>query len=332
MRRRAALQAFAAAASGLAVRRRAHAQTRLKVMVVVTDMIDAQWAARLAQGLGQTGAGFGLTTSLLVPPRPDPALQAGLIATLIGRKVDAIGVLPFDPVMLDPVLQSARDNGILVVTLGAVAPIARSWDIEIISPTAYAARQMAALAAEMGGRGAYAVYVGTLASPLDARCADAAIALQKARYPEMKLATPRKPVAEDVGASARMTEDLLAAFPDLGGILSFGAAGTMGAGTTVREQQAAMRVAVVGTVLPSEARELIVTGAIRAGFLWSPLDAGAALAGVAGMTFTGRLLRTGVEIPGLGLAKIDTDHRLITTNRIFDVNRTTLDGLIALGL
>jgi simple sugar transport system substrate-binding protein len=85
-------------------------------------------------------------------------------------------------------------------------------------------------------------------------------------------------------------------------------------------------------VLPSEARELIITGAIRAGFLWSPLDAGAALAGVAGMTFTGRLLRTGVEIPGLGLAKIDTDHRLITTNRIFDVNRTTLDGLIALGL
>lgn len=301
-------------------------------MAVVTDVIDAQWAARLARGLGQTGAGFGLTTSLLVPPRPDPALQAGLIATLIGRKVDAIGVLPLDPVVLDPVLQSARDNGILVVTLGAVAPIARSWDIEIISPTAYAARQMTALAAEMGGRGAYAVYVGTLASPLDARCADAAIALQKARYPEMKLATPRKPVAEDGRASARMTEDLLAAFPDLGGILSFGAAGTMGAGATVREQRAALHVAVVGTVLPSEARELIVTGAIRVGFLWSPLDAGAALAGVAGMTFTGRLLRTGVDIPGLGLAKIDPDHRLITTNRIFDVNRTTLDGLIALGL
>lgn len=331
MHRRAMLKALAVTAcAGLPYA--AQAQMRQKVMVVVADVAGTPWAVRVERGLRQTGTGFGLNASLVGPAHPDPAAQAAMVGDLVTRKVDAIGVMPLDPENLEPVLQSARDNGILVITLGAVTPSGKSWDVEMVDPAAYAARQVTALAEEMGGKGVYAVYVGTLLSPFDARCADAAIALQKARYPQMKLATPRLPVADDKAASARMTEDMLEAFPDLGGILSLGDAGTIAAAEIVRAHNATQRVAVVGTVLPSEARDLILGGAIRAGFLGSPIEAGEALAGIAGMVFTGRLLRTGVEIPGLGLANIDSEHHRITTNRILDVNRATLDGLIALGL
>ncbi len=334
MHRRAALGLIGLAGLGAALRP-ARAQMHQKTLVMIADIIGTPWADLMAKGLRQGGQGFFVNTSLIGPDRPDPARQAALMQGLIdgkGGTVDAIALMPLETTRLAPLAQAARDAGILVLTLQGGAIAARSWDVEPVDPAAFGALQMQALAREMGGQGKYAVYVGTLGMPSHRLWADAAIAHQKAHFPAMALAAPRFPDGLEIAAASRITEDVIEAFPDLGGILAFGENGAVGAGKIVAARGLAARVAVVGMALPSQARDLILAGAIRRAFCWNPIAAGTAIAAVCGMIFTGHGLHTGVEIPGLGLADIDLAHHLIRADRVIEIDRGSLPGLIARGL
>ena len=110
----------------------------------------------------------------------------------------------------------------------------------------------------MDDEGEYVVYVGTLTTPLHNKWADAAIAYQKAHYPKMKLAADRFPGADEIDTAYRTTLDVLKAYPKLQGILAFGSNGPIGAGNVVREKHLQKKIAIVGTVVPSQAKPLIM--------------------------------------------------------------------------
>ena len=109
---------------------------------------------------------------------------------------------------------------------------------------------MEALAKAMGGEGKYIVYVGSLTVPLHNKWADAAIALQKAKYPKMELVADRFGVAESMDDSYKTALDQMRAHPDLKGILAFGSQGPIGAARAVEERGKAKTVAVVGPFSP----------------------------------------------------------------------------------
>jgi simple sugar transport system substrate-binding protein len=89
---------------------------------------------------------------------------------------------------------------------------------------------------------------------------------------------------------------------------------------------------VVGTVLPSQAKPLIMDGTIREGYLWNPTDAGYAMVAVAKLVLGGTPIVDGVEIPGLGKAVVDVDNKQIKVKKIMIVNKDTVDDLIKQGL
>ena len=98
---------------------------------------------------------------------------------------------------------------------------------------------------------------------------------------------------------------MIKAYPNLKGILGFGSNGPIGAGNAVREKRLGKKIAVVGTVLPTQAKDLIADDTIREGFLWNPTDAGYAMVAVAKLVLDGKEIKDGVEIPGLGKAAVD---------------------------
>ena len=126
----------------------------------------------------------------------------------------------------------------------------------------------------MGGKGEYAVYVGSLTVPLHNAWADAAIAYLKAKYPDMKPVGDRYGVAENVDDSRKTALDLIAAHPDLKGFLAFGSQGPIGAGRAIEEKGIVGKVFVVGPFSPGQGRKLIKEGAILGGFMWNPAEAG----------------------------------------------------------
>jgi simple sugar transport system substrate-binding protein len=303
-----------------------------KTFVLVAKTVGDAWTNLLEKGITKAGQDLNVKTSVVGTTKGDPAEQVKLIEDLIAKKVDAIGLLPLDANALTPVLKRAREAGIVVITQEGPNQEEKTWDVEMIDSKDYGETQMKALAREIGEKGDYAVVVGTLTTPLHNFWADAAIAYQKEHYPNLHLIADRFPGADNVDASAQLTRDLIKAYPDLKGIILFGAGGPIGAGNVLRERHLSDKIAVVGSVVPSQAKPLIDAGAIREGFLWNPADAGYAMVAVAQLEWNGTKIENGTDVPGLGKAIVDSDKRIIAVNRMLDITKQTVDGLIEQGL
>jgi simple sugar transport system substrate-binding protein len=333
MNRRATLKLLGAATVALAVGMPSLGfADDQKSMVLVAKTVGDAWTNLLEKGLTKAGKDHNIKTSVDGTTHGDPAEQVKLIEDLIAKKVNAIGLLPLDVKVLAPVLKRARDAGIVVITQEGPNQDEKTWDVEMIDSKDYGETQMKALAREIGDEGDYAVVVGTLTTPLHNFWADAAIAYQKEHFPKMHLVADRFPGADNVDASAQLMRDLIKAYPNLKGVILFGAGGPIGAGNVLRERHLSDKIAVVGSVVPSQAKPLIEAGAIREGFLWNPADAGYAMAAVAQLEWNGTKIENGTDVPGLGKAIVDTDKRIIAVNRMLTINKQTVDGLIAEGL
>src|SRR5580692_808728 len=267
-------------------------------MVVVVKIAGIPWFNALEKGVTKGGADFKINAAMVGPANVDPAQQVKLLEDLIAKKVNIIGLVPLDVKVTAPVLKRAQEAGIKVITHEGPEQEGRDWNVELIDSVQFGEVQMQRLAKDMGEEGDYVVYVGTLTTPLHNKWADAAIAYQKAHYPKMKLVADRFP----------------------------------GADKAVREKRLAKKIAVVGTVLPSQAKDLIADDIIREGFLWNPTDAGYAMVAVARLVLDGKEIKDGIEIPGLGKAAVDVPGKLIKVDKIMRINHETIDGLIAGGL
>lgn len=303
-----------------------------KTMVTVVKEAGVPWFNILNQGLEEGGKQFNLKTSMTGPAKADPAQQVKLIEDLIAKKVDVIGLVPLDTKVTAQVVKRAREAGIMVITQEGPNQEGKTWDVELMSAQAYGETQMKALAREMGEQGDYVVLVGTLTTTGHNQWADAAIAYQKANYPKMKMAADRFPGADFIDESERVTQDILKAHPNVTGIMSMGSNGPIGAGNVLKKRNLAKKIALVGTTIPSQAKAHIMAGVIREGFLWSPKEAGLAMASVARLALDGVKFESGMNVPGLGKATIDSVNNVVMVDRILAINKTTIDDLIKLGL
>ena len=333
MKRRTGLKLIGAAALAgtLGLTSLAFAQDKPK-MVTVVKIAGIPWFNAVENGIKKGGEEFNIDASMVGPANVDPAQQVKLLEDLIAQKVDVIGLVPLDVKVTEPVLKRAQEAGIPVITHEGPEQEGRTWNVELIDSVKFGEAQMKKLAEEMGEEGEYVVYVGTLTTPLHNIWADAAIAYQEKNYPNMKLATDRFPGADEIDTSYRTTLDVLKAYPNLKGILGFGSNGPIGAGNAVREKRMGKKIAIVGTVLPSQAKPLIMDGTIREGFLWNPTDAGYAMVAVAKLMLDGTEIVDGVEIPGLGKATVDVENKQIKVEKIMEITKDSIDGLIAQGL
>jgi len=332
MQRRQALKLAGAAALAGATGLPRIAAAAEKTMVVVVKIAGIPWFNLLERGVKQAGSRFGVDASMIGPANVDPAQQVKLVEDLIAKKVDFIGLVPLDVKVLQPVLARAQARGIPVITQEGPNQDGRTWDVELINSKQFGEVQMQALAKAMGEQGEYVAYVGTLTTPLHNQWCDAAVAYQKAHYPRMKLAADRFPGADEIDTAYKTTLDVLKAYPKLRGIIGFGSNGPIGAANAIRQKHLQQKVPIVGTVLPSQAKPMIMDGTIREGFLWNPTDAGFAMVAVAKLMIDGKPIADGIEVPGLGKAHVDVPNKVISVDKILYINKETVDGLIAKGL
>jgi len=301
-------------------------------MVTVVKIAGIPWFNAVEKGIQKGAKDFSIDATMVGPANVDPAQQVKLLEDQIAKKVTVIGLVPLDVKVCEPVLKRAQAAGIKVITHEGPEQEGRDWNVELIDSVRFGEVQMQRIAKDMGESGEYVVYVGTLTTPLHNKWADAAIAYQKKNYPKMKLAADRFPGADEIDTSYKTTLDVIKAYPNLKGILGFGSNGPIGAGNAVREKRLGKKIAVVGTVLPSQAKDLIADGIIREGFLWNPTDAGYAMVAVARLVLDGKPIQDGVEIPGLGKASVDVPGKLIKVDKIMRINNETIKGLIEGGL
>jgi len=144
----------------------------------------------------------------------------------------------------------------------------------------------------------------------------------------MKLTADPFAGADEVATAYRTFVGVLAANASLKGILGFGPDAMIGIAEALRERRLQKRIALVGTVLPTRARQWIEDGTIRQGLLWNPIDAGYGLVAVARLLLDGQRLTDGMIVPGLGRATVDASSTL-TIDRMMRIDKDNLYGWLA---
>ncbi|WP_284948187.1 substrate-binding domain-containing protein [Acidisoma cladoniae] len=323
-----------AASSGLLVLPglSARAEAAKKKIAVVVKIGGIPWFNAMEVGIKRAGAETGTDAWMVGPTQADAAQQVAAIEDLIARKVDVIGVVPNDADALVPVFQRAHAAGIKIITHESPLQQGNDWDLEFTTPAADGVRHFEALAQAMGGVGQYMIIVGSLTVPQHRMRADAAVALQKAKYPKMELVGGRFGVGESLDDSYRTVLDQIRAHPKLKGVLAFGSQGPIGGARAVDDRGKIGKIFVVGPFSPGQGAKYIRSGAITVGYIWNPLLAGETIVRIGALILSGKSVTNGMVLPEVGAVTVDPTTRVIMANKIQPITKETIDSLVALGL
>ena len=266
----------------------------------VVKLIGVQWFNRMEVGIERFAEKPGHNTFILGPPRSDAALQVQILEDLIAQDVDAISVVPFSPETLEPVLQRAMAEGIVIITHEASNQQNFNYDLEAFDNADYGAHLMDSLAECMGAEGEYAVFVGSLTSRTHNEWVDAAIARQREVYPNMQLVGSKNESYDNQQNAYAKTGELFRTYPELKGFLGSASTDVAGVGLAVEERGLEERTCVFGTSLPSVSSQYLETGAVDMISFWDPADAGYVMNLLAIRALEGEPVETGDDfgVPG----------------------------------
>ena len=302
-------------------------------MGIVVKIGGIPWFNAMETGIKEEGAKDGVDAYMIWPTSADPALQVRAIEDLIAKKVNVIGVVPNDEKALEPVLEKALQAGIKVVTHEGPGIKNKDWDFEFTSSKSFGEAHAEALAAKaMGGKGEYAVFVGSLTVPLHNAWADAAIAYLKVHYPDMKPVGDRYARRRE---RRRQPQDR--ARPH-------GRPSRSARFPCVRQpvadrrrprdrREGRHRKSVRGRPALARAGTQADQGRRHPGRVHvNPAEAGRVFVRVGKLLATGQEIKDGMTIEGLGVVHPDPKTHNIITDNLLPINKDLVDKLAGLGL
>jgi simple sugar transport system substrate-binding protein len=267
-------------------------------IVLVAKTEGIAWFDDMRIGVNEFGADHpDVTVSQIAPEGGDPAKQAQMLEDCIARGVDAICVVPNDPEALIPAIEKARENGIVVVSHEAMALEGTvDWNMEAFNNDDFGALYGENLAQAMGGKGKYIGTVGALTMQTHNQWYNAAVKHITENYPDMEL-VEEQPREDQIDATVayNLAQELLKAYPDLGGYLGM----TVEAGISMAkllEETNNTNVSVSCLAMPSASGEYIADGWISYGQCWRPADAGYVTCNIAYKLLNGEDMTEGVDL------------------------------------
>jgi simple sugar transport system substrate-binding protein len=305
---------------------RSSAEDKKYNLATVVKISGINWFNYMETGVKKFAQDTGNQTVQLGPPVTDSAQQNQIIEDLIAKKVDAICVVPFQPPAMEPVLKKAMDNHIVVVAHEASNITNADYDLEAFDNTAFGEHIMENLAQRMNYEGEYAVFVGSLTSKTHNEWADGAIALQKKKYPKMKLAVDKIETNDDQQVSYAKAKELLRSHPNIKGFQGSASTDAPGCGLAVEEAGLQDKVVVVGTGVPSLVKKYLPTGAVRMISFWDSSIAGYAMNKIAVMVLNGKKVTDGMDLGLPGYEKIRlVNNKIIYGNGWIDCTKDNMD-------
>ena len=251
------------------------ANTTSYKIAVVPKMTSIGWFQRMEEGVKAYNEANNTDYQYL--GSAEGAEQAAFVESMLGEDWDAICVVPFDSESLAPVLQKAREAGIVVITHEAASmdPKYFDYDIEAFVNADYGVNFAKELIELTGGEGQYVQFVGDLSSVSHNEWCDAADAYFKENSNMTKLT--RAETKDDATSAYNQTKELLQANPGITAIEGSASTDVKGAAQAVEELGMSGKVAIVGTSMTSICGDYVTSGTIASFSVWDPAEAGKAM-------------------------------------------------------
>ncbi|MGM9659685.1 MAG: substrate-binding domain-containing protein, partial [Faecousia sp.] len=262
-----------------------------KIAVVVKGNTNG-WFIRMDEGIKKWAGETGMDAYMTGPTDTDSAQQIQIIQDVINQDIDALCVVPVDPVACESVLEEARQKGIVVICHEGSTVENCDYDIEAFDNAGYGAYIMDQLAELMGKEGIYTTMVGFLTTASHNEWADGAVAQQAAAYPNMTLLPelPRIESENNTETAYEKAKEALKKYPELTGFVGTCSDDAPGIARAINEMGLAGKVHVVGTGMPNECRDLLKEGSLTCITLWDPADAGYAMCELARRVLDGETI------------------------------------------
>ena len=257
---------------------------------------------RVNEGIVAAGEDLGIGDVLMTGPAGvDSALQVGTVETWITQGFDVIAVSSTDPSAMTPTINKAVDDGIVVVSWDVDAPDSqRSIYVNYWDPVE-GPRVLWDTFMELLGdtRGEYAFITTALTSTTHAGWLDAMEEYQLEAFPEMTLiATESAEGNQTIGNEK--AKAIIQANPDIVGLVSVDAGGTVGIAQATEELDLVGEVVTTGLSTPSQMVQFVESGTVPKFVLWDPAETGYLTVAIAFELVNGRDLVDGQE---LGVAR-----------------------------
>jgi simple sugar transport system substrate-binding protein len=282
------------------------------------------WFIRMDEGVKQFAADTGIDAFQQGPSKADAAMQIQVTEDVLAQNVDALLVVPYQVPPMEPVMQKAMENGVVVVTHEASDVKNADYDVEAFDNAGYGRHLMDNLAKCMGEEGKYATFVGSLTSTSHNEWVDAAIEYKKEKYPKMEMVGTKNETGDDVAKAYQITKELLKTYPDLKGFQGSAATDVVGVGQAVEEAGLQDSTCVVGTSITSYAGEGLKTGAIDVASAWDPALAGYAMNAVAQKLLAGEQITDGMDLGVPGYEKIQLKDKVIYGSAWLDITKDNM--------
>lgn len=275
----------------------------------------------------------GCEFEFVAPATAEATSQIPFIEAQIQRGVNVIGIAPNSPDALNQVLDDARSKGILVLTVNGDLTGNESHRDATILPVNFdivGRDQVEMVGSLIGYEGEIAILSATTEAPDQNKWIvgmNETLA-NDAKYAKMKL------VATVYGddqpeKSATEMESLLSNYPNLKGVIAPTTVGIAAAAQVVQQRGIADKVAVTGLGLPSEMRDFVKDGTVKAFQLWSPYNEGWLAVHFALGVLDGSIkneVGASFDVPNLGTVTINANNSINTQAELTTFNAENIDN------
>jgi len=275
---------------------------------------------------------LGCEFEFVAPATAEATSQIPFIEAQIQRGVNVIGIAPNSPDALNQVLDDARAKGILVLTVNGDLVGNESHRDATILPvdfTKTGPNQVELMGSMIDYKGDIAILSATTEAP-DQNTWIAAMndtLKNDAKYKDMKLVATVYGDDQPEKSTTEM-EALLSNYPDLVGVIAPTTVGIAAAAQVVQSRGIAAKVHVTGLGLPSEMRDFVKDGTVKAFQLWSPYNEGWLAAHFALGVLDGSIKNEvggTFEVPNLGTITINDKNAMNTQAELTTFDAANID-------
>lgn len=262
----------------------------------------------------------------IAPEGGDPAKQVQMVEDLIAQGVDAIAVVPNDPDSMRPVLERAKENGIVIISHEAagLADVV-DYDVEAFDNESFGILMFEELAKSMGGKGKFAAMVGGLTMETHMAWYNAGMEYIKEEYPDMIPVSeqPYEDKNDDKTARDKAIE-ILNAHPDIDGFVGTSVSAGSNMASVLKERNNT-DIKVVSLGIPSVSGPYLEDGFMVHAQTWRPADAGYASVNLAYKILSGEEIKDGIDLGRPGYEDIKIVDKVVYGNAPLELKKGTFE-------
>lgn len=252
-------------------------------ILIVPKSLDQSYQSQIETDANIAAQELGIEVRFAGSNSADAAEQYQAIETEIAADFDAIAIAPDSQEVIEKVSSWANQTGKTIIDWDTTGNTGlANASVLPVDGNAMAEKLVDQMVSAMGTDiGEYAILIGNENDVAVKQWAQHAVDYAKSKYSNLTFDSEPQPTRSDETEAVKKTDDILYAFPDLKGLISFDFTSTVGAANAIKARELQDTVALVGVANQDEVSSALSDQSLDAGVTYNYENVGYILVALA---------------------------------------------------